>query len=723
MPIAPLFEKADEESNKVFSAIQSTEREIETLDAAIADQQARIDAMRRQEEAQPAVPRFAEARSAIREAMIPARPLYEGLVPASGLRSREIAMLEQMIGDDVLATWIVQNDDADALRKVLFRNFPDHSLAVPDDDDDTSCEWLGRFFDIAQSDPNAILALRQQIAAKAGPHVEPYLDQSILSFRNRETPVRLTAPRLIGLEARRARLKREIAELETARDEQIRRRKAAQQELQKLENDRQTIQALKALLQTAPSVLQRLAQAVTGARHRQVLREQEHRTALDEVARCEEEHVRTSEILQDIQMRMKQDGLEGLGARIKDAENKLRSASRQYDECTGEIRVVERTLKEIDERIVKWSAEMSGVMSGRTDAENHLLSLVTPDMPIDAFVAARCKGLEQSREKLKQLREDSRVEEAGVQPDIRNAVSQRENLSFGFVYDEVANKLTDRRGADVADVTAETARQLADQESIITEETRRLFKQIVMDELVSALQMNLRRLRDMTRKISAKLKDRAFGNSRYAFSISPADGFHEIIDIVSQYHALDPSKTEAELKAYIDGHFDEILATEVGEIPSMLDYRNWFRYELKILTSNSEGQIIDRKVKGLGSGGEQAVPNYLLILMIAHFLYDREKIRLHPLIFDEAFYGIDASRRDQILAFATDLQLQLFVASPDQDGVKKEIPHSTSALVIKDGKFNVHLYPVHWNNTLKQQSLLDPEANAQGPLVFEGETR
>ncbi|MDD5597795.1 MAG: hypothetical protein PHV82_07610 [Victivallaceae bacterium] len=49
------------------------------------------------------------------------------------------------------------------------------------------------------------------------------------------------------------------------------------------------------------------------------------------------------------------------------------------------------------------------------------------------------------------------------------------------------------------------------------------------------------------------------------------------------------------------------------------------------------------------------------------------------------------------MGFASDLGLQLFVASPDQDGVKDEIAFSTSLLVIKDIDFNVHLHACHWN--------------------------
>lgn len=243
-----------------------------------------------------------------------------------------------------------------------------------------------------------------------------------------------------------------------------------------------------------------------------------------------------------------------------------------------------------------------------------------------------------------------------------------------------------------------------------------------MDELVVELQKSVTRLSNMQTQISSKLKKRLFGNNRYTFSISPAEGFKAIIETVKNYHALAPGETETDLEEFVKNHFDGILNAEVGEIPTALDYRNWFRYELKIITTNSEGKTIDRKVKSLGSGGEQAVPNYLLILMIANFLYDREKIKLLVLIFDEAFYGIDDGRRNEILAFATDLDMQLIVASPDQDGVKKDIPLSTSVFVTKDAEFNVHLTPVHWNTSPKQLDLLDDNANTQKALVIESET-
>ena len=92
------------------------------------------------------------------------------------------------------------------------------------------------------------------------------------------------------------------------------------------------------------------------------------------------------------------------------------------------------------------------------------------------------------------------------------------------------------------------------------------------------------------------------------------------------------------------------------------------------------------------------------------------------LLFDEAFYGIDAARRDQLLAFADALGLQLFVSSPDQDGVKREIRHSVSLIVVKDENLDVHLTPVVWRNVATQGDLLGGDAPEVGMTVKE-ETR
>jgi hypothetical protein len=62
----------------------------------------------------------------------------------------------------------------------------------------------------------------------------------------------------------------------------------------------------------------------------------------------------------------------------------------------------------------------------------------------------------------------------------------------------------------------------------------------------------------------------------------------------------------------------------------------------------------------------------------------------------------------------------LFVSSPDQDGVKHEIRHSVSLIVIKDENLNVHLRPVVWSNVPSQGDLFKEETFEER-MVFKEE--
>jgi hypothetical protein len=104
------------------------------------------------------------------------------------------------------------------------------------------------------------------------------------------------------------------------------------------------------------------------------------------------------------------------------------------------------------------------------------------------------------------------------------------------------------------------------------------------------------------------------------------------------------------------------------------------------------------------------------VLALAKLMFDGAGAAVRPLLFDEAFYGIDAGRRDQLLRLATELGLQLFVASPDQDGVTAAVRAATTLFVVKDGNGDVHLAPYHyWSRGRDQPGLFDEPAPASTP--------
>ncbi len=722
LPLADIRSAADDTAQTLDRQLQAAESQLDALDKRHAALSAEIEEKRARGDTVPLVKGFAQAQRTLQQRLLHAQPLYLGLVPAAGVSARELAALEQLVGDATLATWITDEASADDVRGVLFRDFPEQSLAVVGDNTEpvaaTYAEWTKRFIDPNASDPAALLVLQHQLAAKHGPHAEKFLDRQLLHFRLREQALSDAPPRLIGEELRRRELERELRELDKRRLATDKERKSAAAELADLTERRGQLTLFRTLLREIGEDLARLRDAVAHTVSQEVLAKSDAVNARENCQYHEDSYQQAVSLLEDILVAMRKAGLEGLEERLREVERKWQRLKVEKDENIRESGRVDQKVKSLKSFCEQKLAEVAATRAERDAAQARLLAQVVPDGALDAFVRERCGTAAESRGALRALSEAARQNAAVTAEKIRSRVIQTEGLAFGFVYDEPSNTLTDRRGRSVAEVQEGTARELREQEELINEQTIRLFRQLVMDNLISKLQTSVLRLNEMSRRIGRLLKERTFGNNRYAFSITPLDTCKRLYELVTHYRSLDPEKTEAELRAFIEDHADEIKNTEIGEIPPILDYRNWFRYELKVLTSGADGVVMDRKVKSIGSGGEQAVPNYLLILTIAHFLYDKEKIRLPVLIFDEAFYGIDAGRRDQLLGFASDLELQLFVASPDQDGVKKEIPFSTSILVVKDTRYNVHLYPYHWSAAPRQTDLLETDANAPAPVAF-----
>jgi hypothetical protein len=235
--------------------------------------------------------------------------------------------------------------------------------------------------------------------------------------------------------------------------------------------------------------------------------------------------------------------------------------------------------------------------------------------------------------------------------------------------------------------------------------------------MVSFFARHISRLEQMVRTINGLLSQRTFGTTRYRLELQKEERFAPFIEAVRKFNPFSSGGEEA-LRHFIDDHREEIMNTEAETVPQVLDYRNWYSYHLRMFNESGEGIVIDRKIKSVGSGGEQAVPNYLTILTIADFLFKGNGIKLRALLFDEAFYGIDAGRRDQLLGFSSDIGLQLLVASPDQDGVRKEVPSSTTIVVVKDARYDVHLYPFHYENPAEKQVDLFAGPNENASVEF-----
>lgn len=670
-------------------------------------------ALMSQKESVPRVEGFAEMQSALRANMLNARSVYEMLEPASGCDSRHLALLECLAGEDFLATVVADEDEVDRVRQIAWREGASGTVATRETCGggvEASAPWLGKYVSFEDSDPAAVALLARHLADVAGPVDGDFLKRKTWSFRRREGLMPADRPRLIGLKARTAELARQRREADEARAQAVREQRAAEKAAQAAEEAVRRLHELDALLKRAQMEIAERAEAAQrmdaqAANARQMC----ERTREDaEERRSEAAAVRDE--LEDIRLRMRAEGIDGtLERRIASAERALKAKVAEADGIGQKIGGVRGRLEAIAKGCAARAEEAKAAGERAAECAAAFAECRAEGETAADCAARLCPEATAGTADFAALRERFFGDGCVAVKEIERLIRDPKGEPFSFSFDADANRLQDRRGVGIVDVLADETRQLDDLKSTINQKSREVFERIFIGEVMTRLYRDLKQIEDLAHRIQRNLSKRRFGSNRYAFELSPVDQYERFVEFVRKGYLLDMGDEKSGLRECLEAHREEILNADVDQLPDIFDYRRWFRFQLKVLTENEEGRVIDRQVKSLGSGGEQAVPNYLLILTVAEFLYHggerADAPKAVPLLFDEAFYGIDAARRDQLLAFADDLDLQLFVSSPDQDGVKREIRHSVSLIVVKDENLDVHLSPVVWNNVATQDDL------------------
>jgi len=692
------------------------------VEAEITEARERLQRLQKRREARPDLPGFSRCRQAMREKMLNPAPLYKGLEWRPGLDRGEMARIEEFIGIEICATLLAADHEFEAARETAAL-FPGVRVTCESRGMTDLPEWMRGAFDLQRSNPYALRCLASEMITESGPLVARVNGRDVLSFRSHDRRLSGAAPRLIGETSRRQALAEEIkvaeqriATLQKEENRLARQLKSVIQAIDRLDSFRETlVRGVRFLRNQAAEVAEVEAEWDRGNEileiRQQRRRELEHETGvltvrLDELARL-----------------IKREGLEKLEEKIRKLSGKLtgkRADISALDTRRGEIN---NAIQEDEKQISEFIARQREARAAGDGCEQRLRLLLPDIADLRHYILRTRKGFQFKT--IESVRKEKEVCEKAIVEN-RTVLKERLNdpefgATFRFTYEEESNELYDFRSRRLSEIIDWQGAEIAEQKEVINDQTKELFRKIIMTELVNYLRTHVSDLDRMMRRIRNLLGRRSFGGQQYRFKIKPLKKYRRLVAVIKKFSPFDPA-AEEELKHFFEDHREEIVNTEVGAIPEELDYRNWYRYEMEVVTVGDQGVVMDRRTKSMGSGGEQAVPNYLLVLTIAHFLYHGKKVRLHTLLFDEAFYGIDAGRRDQILGFATDLGLQLFVASPDQDGVRREISYSTTILIKKDRRFDVHLYPYHWENpdNIKQTGLFEQPVEP-GPVAFDDE--
>jgi ABC-type Mn2+/Zn2+ transport system ATPase subunit len=715
-------EAAHSENQMEQGRLQALLNEAEKRETALV---AELDNLRREPEAKPLNPQFAAAETALRQAMIDGQPLYKGLEWKAGLSAADRNRREELIGESVLGTLIVRDSDWEKARELILPQFPGIRLARRRDvrPGHELALWIRDSFDLGTCDPAALLVLDEEMHARREPEFLEENGGNALAFRGHERGLLGEPARLIGSEARQR--------------EQQTRIKHKENELSECRRELRELEAAKARIETAIKVIAQFRElfgsgldALRQGFSALLAARQDMRQAQETLDSLQTRHGelhadvgRFNERLKTLRDAISSKGLATLDKKIQACQRKLGQFNILMNDLAQHVGAKGQKLLDAETACEERMVKLEDLYTRHTENAEMLQQQLGEQDLVSYLETSLSKWNYSSMEEFRDLYETTRQNSRDLQVQISERLKNLEYGAFyGFTYDQEQNRLFDRHQCQIADLVASLRKSIHEQEEVINDKTTSLFRNVIQNSLVGFIIENVTRLRDMVKDINRLLGDRTFGMNRYRLQLSPQKDYERFVKTFENYNSFNETSAK-ELEELLQDYRESILSSEVNTIPAVLDYRNWFRYEMKVSAAEGDegGQVITRNLKSLGSGGEQAVPNYLLIMTIARFLYQRSNIRLHVMLFDEAFYGIDEERRNQLMGFATDLGLQLFVASPDQDGVRREIAYATSLFVLKDENFDVHLYANHFENPnlAKQLDLFEQEAPPS--LEFEPE--
>lgn len=697
-----------------------------------------LAALEARAEEQPRVPGFAAARDALSAAGVKATPCYELCEPAESAAPERLAWVESLAGDAALAALVVALGDRDRAVELVAGAAPGVRVVVRTAGDARLPGWADELFGAPTEDDarDALLTLAAAVeqSSRFGP-VAPADTRGVLEHRGLAFAPDAQVPRLLGRAAReRAHAMRVAAAREAV---EVAAQAAATCEARcDIANRRvQLAEHVAAAVEATGSADLTRTDSVASAAADSAKLHVGH--ASEARARADVARVRLADCCASVNaLRARADaiGLDELQARIAELGDVARSARETQRERQGTygVRTDERAREmrrqetlEVerggcDQKLAQQSDQLRARIPQLADAS---------DADVERYVRTtqggdRFKSLEAIEVRVSDcVRREAAAADELERDGSRGVRHIQYAARFGFGYDRALNAVRDRRDQPIAGVLAELERTIDEQRSVITADSRELMETLVMGSLARDLQMQVGRLDTMIADVNRMLRGLRFGRSEYQFRAKPRADRRELVDVVRRISVLDADSRTA-FRTWIEDRLDELRAGDGDDVPDILDYRAWCDFSLSMKSEGTDGVDLTRSVRALGSGGEQGVPNYLLVLALGAVLFDSSGAKLRPLLFDEAFYGIDAGRRDQLLRFGSELGLQLLVASPDQDGVTPAVRAATTLFIVKDGNGDVHLAPYHyWHDTAPAQAGLFDAPAPQEPPASAAECR
>ncbi|HEX6800608.1 MAG TPA: SbcC/MukB-like Walker B domain-containing protein [Ktedonobacterales bacterium] len=227
----------------------------------------------------------------------------------------------------------------------------------------------------------------------------------------------------------------------------------------------------------------------------------------------------------------------------------------------------------------------------------------------------------------------------------------------------------------------------------LAERVTRVVRDIILGEVVSHLVEQLTRAQAIIEGLNERLSTARFfaRNTRFSLKLSvrlarhpdiPFDHVAVATALMEHGRAM-PAAVQGQLTAIFAAWLDEQMRGQtqpsVEALVDQLDYRRWV--DISLLHSDDLDPRVrpwDSAVSGFGSGGEQRVPVYVLLLTAAAMQFAVSSAPLRLLMHDEAFARMDQRNADLVIRFAQQLGMGLVIASPNLDLFAEGVSYATA---------------------------------------------
>ena len=234
---------------------------------------------------------------------------------------------------------------------------------------------------------------------------------------------------------------------------------------------------------------------------------------------------------------------------------------------------------------------------------------------------------------------------------------------------------------------------VAQLQETLSQRVTRVVRDIILGEVVSHLVEQLIRATTIIESLNERLKHARFFARNTRFSLKLSVRLARLPDIPFDHVAVATALVEhgRAMPAGVQMHLTQIFASWLDEqmkgqaqtsaeaLVEQLDYRRWV--DISLLHADDLDARVrpwDSAVSGFGSGGEQRVPVYVLLLTAAAMQFAVSNAPLRLLMHDEAFARMDQRNADLVIRFAQQLGMGLVIASPNLDLFAEGVSYATA---------------------------------------------